>query len=130
MKKKNEVCQIFWKSEWDGIIFFDEKKFNLDRPDKCQYYWHYLQKDPEFFKKRIGGRGSVMVWGGISVKRKSDLAILTGCQNSKKLKNYLLPFSEKFNRRNLFSNMTIRRFTKPSWQNHGFRNKKSRPELY
>ena len=37
-----------------------------------------------------------MVWGGISVEGKTDMAILTECQKSKKysetLKNYLLPF--------------------------------------
>ena len=25
--------KIFWKSKWDEIIFFDQKKFNSDEPD-------------------------------------------------------------------------------------------------
>lgn len=91
--------KVFWKSEWDNIIFSDEKKFNLDGPDGCQYYWHDLRKDSEYFTKRVGGGQSVMIWGGISAKGKTELAFLTGRQDTSKyiltLEKYLLPFGNQ-----------------------------------
>ncbi|KAF0708485.1 hypothetical protein AaE_013194 [Aphanomyces astaci] len=76
-------------------MFTDEKKFNLDGPDGCQYYWHDLREEVETYSKRVAGGGSVMVWGGMSFHNKSKLAFLEGRQDSAKyqdtLRGYLLP---------------------------------------
>lgn len=85
-----------WNIEWNSVLFSDEKKFNLDGPDGCQYYWHDLRRDEEQFFSRQNGGGSVMVWGGMSANGLTDLAFLNGTQNSRKyietLSEYLIPF--------------------------------------
>lgn len=84
--------------DWTTVIFTDEKKFNLDGPDGVQYYWHDLrnEKDP-YFTRRFGG-GGVMVWGGMSARGTTQLAILEGNQASSDyqstLSNYLLHFCD------------------------------------
>ncbi|ULT88886.1 hypothetical protein L3Y34_007826 [Caenorhabditis briggsae] len=47
-------------TNWDKVIFSDEKKFNLDGPDGFKSYWHDLRKDPAVFAKRNFGGGSLM----------------------------------------------------------------------
>ncbi|KAF0706884.1 hypothetical protein AaE_013905 [Aphanomyces astaci] len=82
-------------AELKATLFTDEKKFNLDGPDGCQYYWHDLRQDVETYSKRVAGGGSVMVWGGMSFYNKTSLAFLEGRQNSRKyqetLRSHLLP---------------------------------------
>lgn len=89
--------KVDYGSKWDEVIFSDEKKFNLDGPDGCQFYWHDLRKEEEnFFSRQMGGQ-SVMVWAGFSAKGKTKIAFLEGKQDSRKyidtLWNYLLPFA-------------------------------------
>ena len=42
MKHKDYACQYQTMSakEWRKLVFLDKKKFNLDRPDGFQKYWH------------------------------------------------------------------------------------------
>ncbi|POM65607.1 Transposase [Phytophthora palmivora] len=88
------------RTDWDRVVFSDEKKFNLDGPDGLQYYWHDLRCEKETYFSRQNGGGSVMVWGGFSSQGKTELAFLEGRQNSfnyqETLTNYLLPFGEAF----------------------------------
>jgi transposase len=53
---------IQWAEEWKKLLWSDEKKFNLDGPDRWNYYWHDLRKEPIGLPKLPKGRG-VMVWG-------------------------------------------------------------------
>ncbi len=45
------------------MVFSDEKKFNLDGPDRLTHYWHDLRKVETIRSRRVHGGGSVMVWG-------------------------------------------------------------------
>ncbi|CAI5442965.1 unnamed protein product [Caenorhabditis angaria] len=47
-------------TDWDKIIFSDEKKFNLDGPDGYNSYWHDIRKDQLRFPKRNFGGGRVI----------------------------------------------------------------------
>ena len=88
-----------WKSEWDKVIFSDEKKFNLDGPDGYRHYWHDLRKDPIVFSKRHSCHNSVVLWAGFNKRGKTSLAYLRGRADSKKyidtLESHLLPSARK-----------------------------------
>ena len=84
------------KNELNDItIYSDEKRFNLDGPDGLNHYWHDLRGEQEVAMSRQNGGGGVMVWGGISRKGKTTLAILEGKQNAAKycktLETHLIP---------------------------------------
>ncbi len=87
--------QVSTARDWTSVIFSDEKKFNLDGPDGIQYYWRDLRKEPQYFKKRQSGGGSVMVWGAFGGQGKTSIAFLDGTQDSVKycatLQDFLLP---------------------------------------
>ncbi|CAO4366948.1 unnamed protein product [Caenorhabditis nigoni] len=90
-------------TNWEKIIFSDEKKFNLDGPDGFKSYWHDLRKDPAVFAKRNFGGGSLMVWGAFSSAGYLDLAFTTCRMNSTDyqdvLQKHLVPFRRRFSRR-------------------------------
>lgn len=83
--------------EWDGVIFSDEKRFNLDGPDAYKDYWRDLRRPPRETVRRQNGGGSVMIWAAFSAKGKSEVAVLVGRQASEHyvytLSEYLLPFA-------------------------------------
>lgn len=82
---------LFSTSEWDRVIFSDEKKFNLDGPDGFKYYWHDLRKEEVVYSRRQSGGGSLMIWAGICTSGKTELAFLNGNQNAS---DYILTLSE------------------------------------
>ena len=92
LKAEHKGARLKWASEkvtwtiekWRSVIFSDEKKFNLDGPDGCQFYWHDIRKDKEFFSQRPFKGGSVMVWGAFCSHGVCQIAIMEGKQNSKK----------------------------------------------
>jgi len=63
---------IIYGEKWKDILFTDEKKFNLDRPDGFKYYWADLRKGKKVFSKRVNGGGLVMIWGAFSYEVKSE----------------------------------------------------------
>lgn len=83
------------------IIFSDEKKFNLDGPDGCQFYWRDLRKEPKYFKTRNFGGGSLMVWAAFTSCGTLTLAFPSCKMNSLEyidvLENNLLPFLDANN---------------------------------
>ena len=103
LTQRHKSARILWAKEkidygssWDDVIFSDEKKFNLDGPDGCKFYWHDLRKEKETFYSRQMGGGSLMIWAGFSAKGKTKIAFLKGKQDSGKyiqtLFTSLLPF--------------------------------------
>jgi hypothetical protein len=90
---------VSWTQQWKRVIFSDEKKFNLDGPDGCQYYWHDLRTEPQYFSKRVQGGGSLMVWAGFCFNGKTPIAFLRGRQNAEcyqqVLQHYLVPHGRR-----------------------------------
>ncbi|CAI5450282.1 unnamed protein product [Caenorhabditis angaria] len=90
-------------TDWDKIIFSDEKKFNLDGPDGYNSYWHDIRKDQLRFPKRNFGGGRVMCWGAFSAAGTLKIAFVSFKMDSldyqKTLHDYLLPYLRRFRTR-------------------------------
>lgn len=88
----------FWDTEWQSVIFSDEKKFNLDGPDGCQKYWRDVRRDRETRYARNFQGGSLMVWGAFGYRGKSPICFVTHKMDSKLycelLDNVLIDFAE------------------------------------
>jgi len=87
--QRHKSARVAWverhlrdRTDWSRVIFSDEEKFSLDRPDDCNYYWHDLRKEKKVVWSRHSGGGSLMVWGAISSLGKTQLAILSGNQDT------------------------------------------------
>ena len=105
MSEKHRMERVKWVTavsecgavNWGKVIFYDEKKFNFDWPDRLAYYWHYIRREKQFFEKRQQGGESVMIWCAISYYGVGERAILDGTQNSaaycKTLEDNVLPFA-------------------------------------
>lgn len=52
---------IWTLSQWNCVLFSDEKRFCLDGPDLLHSYWHDLRKDPAVIWRRKRGGGGVMI---------------------------------------------------------------------
>jgi hypothetical protein len=69
---------VTWKNQWKQVVFSDEKKFNLDRPDGAVYYWYDFRNEEQIFSKRQQGGGSLMVWAEFGNGGKTYLTFPTG----------------------------------------------------
>lgn len=89
-------CRVNMQRDWSKVWFTDEKRWCLDGPDCCSYYWHDLRKEPHLRSKRQAGGGSLMVWGGICGGRFTSLCFINGTLDSSKYQQLLalhfLPF--------------------------------------
>lgn len=89
------VKHISLKKKMQRIVFSDEKKWNLDGPDRNQHYWHDLRNDKKTLSRRRFGGGSVMVWAGFSYHGTTDIVFIEGNMNTSKycdvLAEHLLP---------------------------------------
>ncbi|KHJ99009.1 hypothetical protein OESDEN_00999 [Oesophagostomum dentatum] len=65
-KARLEFARNNMNTNWNKIVFSDEKKFNLNGPDGNLFYWRDLRKEPLRFSKRNFGGGSLMVWAAFS----------------------------------------------------------------
>ena len=65
---------MLWKSEYERVIFSDEKNFKLDGPDGFSYCWYDLPKEAEAFSKRQQGGGSLIVWAAFGFHGKVNIA--------------------------------------------------------
>ena len=81
LKQRHKVARRNWarsmmklRTDWDRVVFSDEKKFNLDGPDGLQYYWHDLRCQKETYFSRQNGGGSVMV-GWLFVTRQDRVSV-------------------------------------------------------
>ena len=90
-----------WHTEWQKVVWSDEKKFNLDGPDGFSYYWHDIRKEEEIYSTRTQGGGSLMIWASFSWNSKSSLCFVNGRMNAigyiDVLKNHLLQVGNTIN---------------------------------
>ncbi|CAD6187963.1 unnamed protein product [Caenorhabditis auriculariae] len=98
-RHKNERLQFArsnMATEWNEIIFSDEKKFNFDGPDGYAHYWRDLRKDPMYFSKKNFGGGSLMVWAAFCGNGTVALSFIETRTNSQDyqqlLAQHLLPY--------------------------------------
>lgn len=50
------------QNQWGSVIWSEEKKFNLDRPDGHAFYWHDKRITKRVLSRRHTGGGSIMLW--------------------------------------------------------------------
>ncbi|CAD6191794.1 unnamed protein product [Caenorhabditis auriculariae] len=107
-RHKNERLQFArsnMATDWNKIIFRDEKKFNLDEPDGYAHYWRDLRKDPMYFSKRNFGGGSLMVWAAFCGNGTVALSFIGTRTNSQDyqqlLAQHLLPYLRRRRRANM-----------------------------
>lgn len=79
-----------WTSEWNKVMFSDEKKFNLDGPDGLQYYWNDLRTEEQVRMSRNFGGGGVMIWAAFCFKGRSKIAWIRTKMNSESYTEELL----------------------------------------
>ena len=88
--------KVGFDDDWQLMNVSDEKKWNRDGPDVLKYYWHGLGKQLRISISLHSCGGSIIVWGAISARGKSELAVIIGNMNSSKylevLEWYLRPF--------------------------------------
>ena len=60
------------------VVFFDEKKWNLDvGPDGCRYYWLDFRKEKRIFSKRQFGGYFIMTWECFSCNGVGSLSFIS-----------------------------------------------------
>lgn len=86
--------------EWNTVLFSDESRFCIDRPDRRQHVWRRRGERFGDACVRQGNRwggASVMVWAGITARRRTPLVIVDGNLTAQRyvdhiIRPVLLPF--------------------------------------
>lgn len=90
----------FWTSEWENVIFSDQKKFNLHGPDGKMMYWRDIRRERKSCYARNFGGGSLMVWAAFGHHGRSPVCFVSTRMNSQMyislMDEVLIPFSETF----------------------------------
>lgn len=63
-------------------MFSDEKRFTLDGPDGCVYYFYDHRKDQQFQMGHQLKGGGIIVWGTIGYKGKTNIRCVKGKMKS------------------------------------------------
>lgn len=97
MKKREQFAEEIISKGKDFVkklVFSDEKRFKLDGPDGCTYYWHDLKDERSTFSKSHFSAG-ITLWGCIFSDGKIKVQFLDNTLNShnyqKVLQETLLP---------------------------------------
>ena len=86
---------------WNKVVFSDEKKFTLGRPDGYRRRWVNTSHGMRLLTKSSVKQRSLNVWAGFSVYGRKDIAIFKDNENAKLYQGLL--------QRNLFPYMRERR---------------------
>ena len=83
-----------WRlAEWHEVLFSDETKICVDRPDRRQGVWRRRAEryaNPCVRETNRWGGASVMVWGGISTRRRTELVVINGNLSAQRYVNFVL----------------------------------------
>lgn len=99
-RKKFAFLYLSWTLEWNLVLFSDEKKFSLNGPDGIHRIWinenlEEHRKKEQLIRKKNNPKKSILVWGSIGYKFKSNLVFIDSIINSEDyceiLKNNLVP---------------------------------------
>lgn len=102
LTKKHEKFRVTFSKEWNGkilqlrrCVFSDYKKWTLDGPRGLQKCWQSKDAPPKECMRRNMGGGSLMTWGGFSIKGTTSLAFMKSTQKAvdhcETLEDHLLP---------------------------------------
>lgn len=93
-----------WRlNDWNGVLFTDESRICIDRPDRRQRVWRRRGErfaDACVRQANRWGGASVMVWGGITARHRTPLVVLDGTLTAQRyvdniLRPVVLPFLEQ-----------------------------------
>ena len=80
-----EFCRHNMQQNWNLAWYSDEKRFDLDGPDRQKYYFHDLRKYLLIASKRQQGGGGTLVWAAFSTNKKSLIEL---CNKNLNVKGY------------------------------------------
>ncbi|KAL7727430.1 hypothetical protein ACLKA6_017554 [Drosophila palustris] len=96
-------AHMTWSTQWQHVVFSDEKKFNLEGPDGYNYYFHDLRKEEHHLDRLHSRVDGVMVWGAISYFGTCELQFLTSRMNAQHYNEVLKTAFPHF--QNVFHNL-------------------------
>ena len=114
-KRKNAL-----EKEMEKRTIFRRKIFNLDGPDRFQYYFHDTRKETMSAIRRQMEEGSAMVWAGIGYFGKTSIKFINGRINSVRYMNLI---KEQKNMQDAFLdlitsfNKIMHLYTHQNWSN-------------